>query len=337
MDHLPIMPATPNIIDQLGTSWKLDVAAVATFSTGQSTFGYLSYVGDPDKPWLCDNVNTLHLASKGILPDGVLPDHVCIRPKYDGECGDYDLNGYPVPEDKCLCADPECPHEFDLFVECNDCRETDTQTISKGGDPGLDCPENPSYTMTSVLCNQTLKATWYCCSGDWRADITVNGTYCMTVPLGPPAERCPLVIGPGISDCDYLYVDCPVTTPPIDQCCCPDDPVAGTLYLTGSMASGCACAGSISATLTYNGTKWTGTAATVGCLGNVPIELTCTGGTCLWVLGLDYTACGGSADVLSAVTTSCNPFILTFGGDEDAGADPCCDTTPYRWTITVQD
>ena len=317
------MPAN-NIIDALGYSWVLHVDSVASLEYDHPTFGLLEYRGKSGEPWLCDNVNTLHLTQQGSLPDGVMPLKVCIRPKYNGECGDYDLNRYDPPEDKCACADPECPQEHTLWLKCDTCKESDTQTVSSGGDPGLDCPNNPSYTMTSSLCGQTLKVTWYCCDGEWKADITVNGTFCETATLGPPATRCPLTMGTGVSNCDYLYVGCTTGCIGVDEDCtdtsldCCD--LTGVPSLTADNNAG--------STLTLSDVgagEYTGTGVM-----DVPVTLrySCSGTTANLLVSFEPgSACFGDPPAsYTGTIVGCDPMEVSF-----AGVDLCGTTR----TITV--
>ena len=333
-----LMLALPNIIDQLGTSWKLTVQEFAVYSYNHPTFGYLEYVGR--EAWLCDNTNTVWLTQQGTLPDGVLPKSICIRPKYDGVCGCYDKNWYPTPEDACLCADNGCPQKHTLWLRCGNCFESDTQTISRGGDPGVLCPDNPSYTMEAVLCGQTLRVTWYCCGADgWYADITLNGNFCESFPLGQALTRCPLTIATGASDaCAPYFIDCScgcigidAECPPCEEpACCDDEPTE----LTATVDSTCTLFDGLVFTATGGAGShvWNGT-ADAGAFGTAVIEIRCTEGSWECVLSHSF---GLSCDFLLAPadSQSCDPIELTFSGVLDDLAECTCQGDTATVTVT---
>lgn len=324
------MPATPNIIDQLGTSWKLHVQEFATFSYDHPTFGLLEYTGT--EAWLCDNVNTLSLTSQGNLPDGVLPQKVCIRPKYDGKCGCYDTVIYQSASEQCECGDNGCPQTHTLWLRCDDCYENDTQTISRTV-PGIgrSC-SSPSYSMTSSLCGQTLLVTWYCCGGGWLADVTLNGNFCGTYPV-PLLSKCPLVIGVGTSSCDLsYYTDCESTCIGIDEECEPPDPCGecsdpmpgGTL--TGDLVvTGCNCLASQTVTFTKVGCEWLANLSVI--CGGATAKIVCTGGNWVATLHAAYSGSPSEGDLTDTQAGSPGPIDVdfTFSSSDDPAWQGYCD------------
>lgn len=302
-----------NIIEAYGVSWRLIVGARATLSYDHPSFGLLQYTGESD--WLCDNVNTLHLTSRGSLPEGVLPLHVCVRPRYDGECGCYDLNTYNPPEDKAKCCDPECPIIKDLWFECNGVRETCTTTFTVGGGNGLEgvcSPSGPTYGGSCTLATVLVEVNYYCAGGQWMADVY------NTSATGPNAgvrqlcqscipithECCPLRLGDGVVDtpCD---VECSTGggCDPIDCGAFPDT-VTATF-------SGSACfSGTITMT-TLDHIAWAGDSL-VG--GRWSVSMICNGDGTFSINAIDGNSppeCAVSQ--FESTSAECNPVAISFG------------------------
>ena len=117
------------IVDAYGTSWVLNInpdqgattgSGFITSGTGSVNvtqwytaislewdhpeFGILQYTERESHPWICDNTNTLFLRTKGTLPDGILPQQVCIIPRFVEE--PLIINCYENPADNGNCCDP---------------------------------------------------------------------------------------------------------------------------------------------------------------------------------------------------------------------------------------
>ena len=298
-----------NIITALGISWKLHVQEFATLTYDHPTFGILEYTGR--KKWLCDNTNTVYLTRWGTLPDPsverVLPPSICIRPNYDAVCGcaTGDLSGYQNPADKCLCADPECPLPEFLTVFCSTCSERCDGFAVKGVRAGRDCPLNPSYTMTCTLCGLTISATWYCCGGQWRADVYNNGTFCSTQTLGN--TRCPLTLQVGSAPFCVTWT-CTGAPP---TCCAG---LTGNLNGSVTGVSGCGCTDTVAFTLNQVApgvASWHGSFTLCGVSYSIT-SLACNSGA--WPLQISSPE--GSCNVTSSATNQvdCPSVLLTFTG-----------------------
>jgi len=204
------MPAQ-NIIDALGISWKLDTSSdYATLTYTHPVLGLLQYTGLA--PWIADNVNTVHLTSRGDLPAPgdvdyvkVLPDEVCIRPLFDANgCGCYDLVTYQNASLQCLCKDPGCdciPEK--MCLTCDGSKECCTGNACVGGREGVNNPSGPSYELCCVLLSVNVCGVWYCSGGSWFVDIYCNDVLITT--NGIDHEGCPLKLGTtefdGCEDC----------------------------------------------------------------------------------------------------------------------------------------
>jgi len=204
------MPAQ-NIIDALGISWKLDTSSdYATLTYTHPVLGLLQYTGLA--PWIADNVNTVHLTSRGDLPAPgdvdyvkVLPDEVCIRPLFDANgCGCYDLVAYQNASLQCLCKDPGCdciPEK--MCLTCDGSKECCTGNACVGGREGVNNPSGPSYELCCVLLSVNVCGVWYCSGGSWFVDIYCNDVLITT--NGIDHEGCPLKLGTtefdGCEDC----------------------------------------------------------------------------------------------------------------------------------------
>ena len=255
------MPAQ-NIIDALGISWVLDTSSdYATLSYNHPVLGLLQYTGTAT--WIPDNVNTVHLTSRGSLPapgdEGyvkVLPDEVCIRPLYDANgCGCYDLVTYDNVDNQCACKDPGCdciPEK--MCLTCDGSTECCTGNACIGRD-GVNNPSGPSYEMCCTLLSVNVCGVWYCSAGSWFVDIYCNDVLITT--NGIDHEGCPLKLGTttfdGCEDCvGCVGDDCePPPPPPV----CPaggectwlatQDDGAGPFYWPATpgitCSAGCSC------------------------------------------------------------------------------------------------
>ena len=300
------MPATPNIIDQLGTSWKLTVQEFAVYSYQHPTFGYLEYTGRT--AWLCDNVNTVWLTQQGSLPDNVLPPSICIGPKYDGECGYYDVSGYPDPADKCACADPECPFLGFIALTCNGVTQTCSGMTTHPGRAGADNPSGPSYELCCTLHGKEICFVTYCSDGQWKTDIYCDGVLQNTQDVS--SGRCPFTLG-GFTltltcdlNCDVCVgPDCP---PPstCDPSNCDDFPDTMTINFSGSTC----LTGSTTITRTAPGsTSWVSDAD----VGTWSISAECTGGN-FTVSPIDNSGqC--AINPFNSTVEECNPVSVAFG------------------------
>ena len=308
------MPAQ-NIIDALGISWKLDTSSdYATLSYAHPVLGLLQYTGTAT--WIADNVNTVHLTSRGSLPgpedEGyvkVLPDEVCIRPLYDSNgCGCYDTTEkYDTVENQCACKDPGCdciPEK--ICLDCDGTVECCTGNACIGGREGVNAPSGPSRELCCTLLGVNVCGVWYCSAGSWFVDIYCNDVLITTNDISH--EGCPLKLGTtsfdGCEDCVVCVGDdCEPPPPPppgIDTPCC-DELTPATLTASIVYSGGCTCP--VTDTLSHNAAlvRWEG--AFAGCTG--PFRLECVGVT--WQL----TTSGGTFNAISVV---CSPIAITFTG-----------------------
>ena len=218
-----------NIIDALGISWVLDTSsAYATLTYAHPVLGLLQYTGTAT--WIVDNVNTVHLTSRGSLPgpedEGyvkVLPDEVCIRPLYDANgCGCYDTTEkYDTVENQCACKDPACdciPEK--ICLDCDGTVECCEGNACIGRD-GVDNPSGPGYELCCTLLGVNVCGVWYCSAGQWKVDIYCNDVLITT--NGISHEGCPLKLGTtGFDGCDDCVVcvgdDCEPPPPGCGDC-----------------------------------------------------------------------------------------------------------------------
>jgi hypothetical protein len=294
----------PTIIETLGISWRLSVQEFATLTYDHPEAGFLQYTGDV--PWLCNNVNTLKLTSQGSLDDGILPPSVCIRPSYDTAgcgCDVGDENLYPVPADKCACADPGCLFNDFLVFKCDECEERFDGTVTKTSG-GVNCPDSPAYQLEATLCGVVVKIVRYCCGGQWYADFYNDGMLCFTAATDN--EKCPLVIDPafgsqcagdcttgcigGGTDCDDGVADD----------CCDTEPATTYLDVSSSAYTG---------TVTMTGGA--GTHSWAGVDGGFAWTVTCSSGT--WTVAGTSGASGCSLSGTASLA-SCDPIDVTFAG-----------------------
>lgn len=345
------MPATPNIIDQLGISWTLHVDTIATLYYDHPVFGYLEYTGVDGVPWLCDNTNTLYLTSQGTgeaaLPDGVLPKKVCIRPKYSGECGDYDLNTYNPPGDKCLCKDIECDFYLPLFLTCDGVTDNCIGHFIKGDDATECEASGPTYTAQCPLNGTLMEVRIYCKAGTWMADIYDDGTLCDSC-VELTIEACPFRITGSYTaetcanDCvPCIGEGCEEPPPPVECSGCSIAPPS-TLTCTLSSPGDCAALDGDSFTITYasglpdisgNTEAWVGTDA----CGNT-WRFWC--GTS-WpdFNGFTYNSggdgiAGGTVANCTITEGDCSPFEASGTAAVSPSSTPCCGTAPIGVTIT---
>ena len=92
------------LLQEMKVSWELNIES-KTLSYEHPQFGLLSYFAEEE--WICDNVNTMTLLKKGSLPEGVLPEKVCVAAAFDGACkAKYSLQCYEDPTENGPCCDP---------------------------------------------------------------------------------------------------------------------------------------------------------------------------------------------------------------------------------------
>ena len=302
-----------NIIDALGISWVLDTSSdYATLSYNHPVLGLLQYTGTAT--WIPDNVNTVHLTSRGSLPgpedEGyvkVLPDSVCIRPLYDANgCGCYDTTEkYDTVENQCACKDPACdciPEK--ICLDCDGTVECCEGNACIGRD-GVDNPSGPGYELCCTLLGVNVCGVWYCSAGQWKVDIYCDDVLKTTNDISH--EGCPLKLGTtGFSGCDDCVVcvgdDCE-PPPPLNEDCCLGISMPTNLSLAG---------GGGTVTLVGAGgaaRTWGGTGTICGLTG--PWGISCTGAG-VWTLtyiGAPYCTLTGTCDPLSLSATCAGCFI----------------------------
>ena len=299
-----------NIIDALGISWKLDTSSdYATLTYNHPVLGLLQYTGTAT--WIADNVNTVHLTSRGSLPapgdEGyvkVLPDEVCIRPLYDANgCGCYDLVTYDNVDNQCACKDPGCdciPEK--ICLDCNGTVECCEGNACIGRD-GVDNPSGPGYELCCVLLGVNVCGVWYCSAGQWKVDIYCNDDLITTNDISH--EGCPLKLGTttfdGCEDCVVCVGDDCEPPPPPDTLCCPPSATPNTLTLSDGVG------GSIVITRVGITCVWQGTGTICGSLGTWTLEAGAVGPPITWNV---RTPAGG----VIPMTGSCPPMDLSFVG-----------------------
>ena len=299
-----------NIIDALGISWVLDTSSdYATLTYNHRVLGLLQYTGTAT--WIADNVNTVHLTSRGSLPapgdEGyvkVLPDEVCIRPLYDANgCGCYDLVTYDNVDNQCACKDPGCdgiPEK--ICLDCNGTVECCEGNACIGRD-GVDNPSGPGYELCCVLLGVNVCGVWYCSAGQWKVDIYCNDDLITTNDISH--EGCPLKLGTtsfdGCEDCVVCVGDECEPPPPPDTLCCPPSATPNTLTLSDGVG------GSIVITRVGITCVWQGTGTICGSLGTWTLEAGAVGPPITWNV---RTPAGG----VIPMTGSCPPMDLSFVG-----------------------
>ena len=219
-----------NIIDALGISWILDTSSdYATLSYAHPVLGLLQYTGTAT--WIVDNVNTVHLTSRGSLlgPEDegyvkVLPDEVCIRPLYDSNgCGCYDLVTYDSAASQCECKDPGCDCiPVCVATNCDDVEGTCEGFACVGGRDGVDSPSGPAREFCCVVNSKNLCFVWYCSSGQWKVDIYCDDVFVETQDIANTG--CPLTLATATFSacgCDGTAGQDCVLPPTCTSVCCP--------------------------------------------------------------------------------------------------------------------
>jgi len=166
-----------NILAKWGVSWVLNVAEPATLTYDHPSFGVLIYTTSEDEPWICDNVNTMYLTAQGDLPDGVMPESICVRPRYSG-CGgatDYDVksDAYEEVEDQIACCDPACGSIGPIPIKvlcCVNFEECSTTFTAQKTLLGRDSPAGPSYLGSCTLHGVLWTGVVYCDGVRWKTD-----------------------------------------------------------------------------------------------------------------------------------------------------------------------
>lgn len=310
------MPAQ-NIIDALGISWTLDTSSdYATLTYTHPVLGLLQYTGLA--PWIPDNVNTVHLTSRGSLPapgdEGyvkVLPDEVCIRPLYDANgCGCYDLVTYDNAAVQCECKDPGCdciPEK--MCLTCDGSTECCEGNACVGGREGVNNPSGPSYEMCCTLLSVNVCGVWYCSGGSWFVDIYCNDVLITTNSIDH--EGCPLKLGTtefdGCEDCVACVGDECEPPPPPNNDCCFGVSMPTNLSLAGGGGT-VTLVGAGGAARTWGGT------GTI-CSQNAPWGISCSTstGVAVWTLtfvGAPYCTLTGTCDPLS-LSATCSGCLIT--------------------------
>ena len=320
-----------NIIDALGISWVLDTSSdYATLSYAHPVLGLLQYTGTAT--WIVDNVNTVHLTSRGSLPgpedEGyvkVLPDEVCIRPLFDANgCGCYDLVTYDNVDNQCACKDPGCdciPEK--MCLDCDGSTECCEGNACIGGRDGVNAPSGPSRELCCTLLGVNVCGVWYCSAGQWKVDIYCNDVLITTNDISH--EGCPLKLGTtsfdGCEDCVVCVGD--DCEPPPPAVCC--DGLSGNLNGSVTGVSGCGCTDTVAFTLSQMGPTWFGSFTLCGSVFSVT-SLTCTAGAWLLQISNATTGCGVTSTDQNEV--SCPSVLLTFVG-------LVCGACTFDMTITV--
>jgi hypothetical protein len=249
-----------NILKKLGTSWHLEVAGGVGGMSSDLThlyynhprFGMLRYRVSPLEPFLCDNVNTLHLEEQGNLPDGVMPESICVRPRYSG-CGGsmtYDIKSddYAEVEDQIACCDPACGSigPLPIIVRCcfslERCEATFTAQVTL---LGRDSPAGPSYLGSCTLHGVLWTGVIYCDGVRWKTDWYCKSPREFFVTTTHTHTCCPLTLSVEYWPDNFGGVKCC----PVQECKCCD--TSGTDYdtLEMSITFSAACAADMFAAL----------------------------------------------------------------------------------------
>ena len=227
-----------NILNKLGTSWILNVAGDATtLEYNHPSFGMITYRVDQMEPFLCDNVNTLHLEAQGNLPDGVMPESICVRPRYSG-CGGsmtYDVksDAYEEVEDQIACCDPACGSigPLPIIVRCcfslERCEATFTAQTTL---LGRDSPAGPSYLGSCTLHGVLWTGVIYCDGVRWKTDWYCKSPREFFVTTTHTHTCCPLTLSIEYWPDNFGGVKCC----PVQECQCCD--TTGTDYDTLEMS-----------------------------------------------------------------------------------------------------
>jgi hypothetical protein len=190
-----------NVLAVYGVSWELHVRAVGTtLKYNHPSFGVLIYTASDDEPWLCDNVNTLYLTSQGDLPDGVMPESICVRPRYSGCGGDfrYDVksNAYEEVEDQIACCDSACGTMDGSMavICCNQLESCEAVATAQTVLLGLENPAGPSYLSSCTLHGVLWTAVIYCDGTQWLSDWYCGDPRQFIVTNRHTHTCCPLVL-----------------------------------------------------------------------------------------------------------------------------------------------
>ena len=242
-----------NILKKLGTSWHLNVAGDATtLEYNHPSFGMITYRVDQMEPFLCDNVNTFYLTAQGELPDGVMPESICVRPRYSG-CGGsmtYDVksDAYEEVEDQIACCDPACGSigPIPITVRCcfslERCEATFTAQTTL---LGRDSPAGPSYLGSCTLHGVLWTGVIYCDGVRWKTDWYCKSPREFFVTTTHTHTCCPLTLSVEYWPDNFGGVKCC----PVQECQCCD--TTGTDYdtLEMSITFSAACAADMFAAL----------------------------------------------------------------------------------------
>jgi hypothetical protein len=191
-----------NVLAVYGVSWELHVRAVGTtLKYNHPSFGVLIYTASDDEPWLCDNVNTLYLTSRGDLPDGVMPESICVRPRYSGCGGDfrYDIksDAYDTVEHQIACCDPACGSIGPIPIRimcCNRLEQCETTFVAQTTLLGIEDPAGPSYLGSCTLHGVLWTGVHYCDGNRWLADWYCGSPRVFFTTTVHTHDCCPLTI-----------------------------------------------------------------------------------------------------------------------------------------------
>lgn len=242
------------VIDAYGISWTLDVSSTEPILYyNHPSFGMLmyQYVSAGGRPWQCNNVNTMTLVSHGSLPEGVLKQHICVKPRYDYSDSIADC-GFTSADDRCNCADPCCPCiEGTIVLECGTLQKFYGRWCT-GGRIGIADPAGPSreWCLTFYDFESTahlLCTVIYCDGTSWLMDIYCDGDFVSTQTMSL-ASKCPLRFTFSIPSlncavCSGIAVSCSAETVP------------NTIHAEITSAT----LGTVDVTMTHNsGNTWSG-------------------------------------------------------------------------------
>jgi len=234
-----------NILEKWDISWSLNVAEPATLAYAHPSFGVLIYTTSDDEPWLCDNVNTMYLTAQGNLPDGVMPESICIRPRYSG-CGgamDYDVKSidYAEVEDQVACCDPACGSIGPIPIKVRCCfnfEECSTTFVKQTLLLGRDSPAGPSYLGSCTLHGVLWTGVIYCDGVRWKTDWYCKSPREFFVTTTHTHTCCPLTLSIEYWPDNFGGVNCC----PVQECQCCDTTGSNYDTLEMSITFSAACA-----------------------------------------------------------------------------------------------
>jgi len=226
-----------NILAKWGVSWVLNVAEPATLAYDHPSFGVLVYTTSEDEPFLCDNVNTMYLTAQGNLPDGVMPESICVRPRYSG-CGGsmtYDVKStvYDTVENQIACCDPACGSigPIPIIVRCcTNFEECSTTFTAQTTLLGKDSPAGPSYLGSCTLHGVLWTGVCYCDGVRWKTDWYCKSPREFFVTTTHTHTCCPLTLSIEYWPDQFGGVKCC----PVQECQCCD--TSGVDYETLDMS-----------------------------------------------------------------------------------------------------